>query len=426
MKKIFLLFGLTFVTYFAYSQKLLMDMVDTTSDVGKGLLDIYKHYNYLRLSGYIHPQYQVIQEKGAQTYNGGNFNEHSDNRFMFRRARFRFDFLRMNDLDQPVVQVVMQIDGTERGVNIRDFWGRYFENKLQLFSFTMGMFARPFGHEVNYSSQFREVPERGRMSQILMRTERDLGAMITFRSRKAKNALKNLQFDVGVFNGQGLISEREYDSYKDLISRITYRDIPIVKNVTLNVGLSTLQGGIMQPSKYSYHTAKNQYIVDSNVNHIGRRSPRIYYGADAQLKWKHRWGQTQLRAEYWKGKQSAYQRSSETPDDLEDLPFFVRDFDGAFVYLLQDIVNPKHQFGIRYDFYDPNRDVKGEEIYNNGVFSAADIRYDTWSVGYNYYMSENLKLMIWYDMPRNEKTRLTDFTSDKKDNIFTFRIQYTF
>ena len=64
---------------------------------------------------------------------------------------------------------------------------------------TAGMFARPFGYEVNLSSTFREAPERGRMSQILMPSERDLGAMITYEPlrRDAKN--KIIKIDAGVF-----------------------------------------------------------------------------------------------------------------------------------------------------------------------------------------------------------------------------------
>lgn len=425
MRRFLLLFGLLFSSIFVRAQYL-MDMVDTSSNVGKGLFEIYQNYKYLQLSGYMHPQFQVIQQKGAETYNGGDFSEFSDNRFMFRRARVRFDFLHENHLSQPVVQIVMQLDGTERGVNIRDFWGRYFENKLELFSFTVGMFARPFGHEVNYSSQVREVPERGRMSQILMKTERDLGAMITFKPRKADHPLRNFQYDLGVFNGQGMISENEYDSYKDIISRITYKNIELAKDLQLNLGASVLFGGIMQPSKYSYRSKDEKYIIDSSLHNFGRKSPRTYYGADAQLVLKHQWGKTELRAEYWKGQQSAYRESSETPEDLIAAPFFVRDFDGAFIYFLQNIGNSKHQIGVRYDFYDPNTDVEGDDIVENNIFSAADIRYDTWTFGYNYYINQHFKLMLWYDIPKNEKTQLTKYKNDLKDNVFTFRIQYTF
>ena len=66
------------------------------------------------------------------------------------------------------------------------------------------MFARPFGYEVNLSSSDREAPERGRMSQILMKTERDLGVMASFEPKKTKHFFKHIKIDGGFFNGQGL------------------------------------------------------------------------------------------------------------------------------------------------------------------------------------------------------------------------------
>ena len=78
---------------------------------------------------------------------------------MLRRGRIRFDYVRFNKTNKASVQFVFQFDGTERGVFIRDFWGRVFENKFQLFSFATGMFARPFSYELNLSSSDRESPE---------------------------------------------------------------------------------------------------------------------------------------------------------------------------------------------------------------------------------------------------------------------------
>jgi hypothetical protein len=69
------------------AQRFLMDLVDTTNQMGKGMLSIYERYNRVRISGYIQPQFQVISKEGAETYNGGNFSALSNNRFMLRRGR---------------------------------------------------------------------------------------------------------------------------------------------------------------------------------------------------------------------------------------------------------------------------------------------------------------------------------------------------
>ena len=141
-----------------YSQaQFLMDMVDTSKDIGKGMLSIYQKFDRIRISGYIQPQFQITQHKGAKGFNGGDFPEKSDNRFMLRRGRIKFEYVHFAEKTGPSVQFVFQFDGSERGVFIRDFWGRVFENKLQLLSFTGGMFARPFSYELNLSSDRKSV-----------------------------------------------------------------------------------------------------------------------------------------------------------------------------------------------------------------------------------------------------------------------------
>lgn len=413
------------------SAQFLMDMVDTTSDVGKGLLSIYKKFDRINISGYMQPQYQVANHQGAENYSGGDFALHSNSRFMLRRGRIRFDYARFNDRDQPSVQFVFQFDGTERGVAIRDFWGRVFENKWQLFSFTAGMFARPFGYEVNVSSSDRESPERGRMSQILMKSERDLGVMGSLEPRGRSNGWRYFKLDLGIFNGQGLTGPNEYDSFKDIISRLSLKPYPVTERLSVSAGISFLQGGFIQNTKYVYNTensnGKKQFVVDSSEDNLYDEAPRQYRGVDMQWKLKHGWGTTELRGEYWWGTQTATVNETETPGLLLTTPYYIRKFNGAFFYLLQNIINKKHQIGIKYDWYDPNTEVKGEEIGEGGNnITAANIRYDTWSVGYNYYVNEHLKLLMWYDMVQHESTSLPAYSSKQSANVFTCRLQFRF
>ena len=424
-----------FLVLLFFSQKsdaqFLMDMIDTTKDVGKGLVSIYQKFDHIRISGYLQPQFQVAQEKGAHSYSGGDFGTHSNNRFMLRRGRLRFDYARFNDQNQPVLQFAFQFDGTERGVFIRDFFGRFFENKFQLFAFATGMFARPFGYEVNLASSDRESPERGRMSQTLMKTERDLGAMVSFEPRRKDHPLRYLKLDVGLFNGQGLSGPGEYDSYKDLISRLSLKPVHISNAIILSAGVSLLQGGIVQNDKrvYSMGTigSNKDFVVDSSASNFGAKAPRKYYGSDIQVRIKNKWGFTEFRAEYWWGTQTASASTSETPGLLLNEPYYIRKFNGAFFYFLQHIVNVHHQIGIKYDWYDPNSAISGLEIGKGGTnISAANIKFSTLSLGYIYYINDDLKLMLWNDIIRNEKTSLVDYAKDVKDDIFTCRLQYRF
>lgn len=410
-----------------------MDMVDTSKDMGKSMLSIYKKFDHIRIGGYIQPQFQMAQDKGAKSYNGGDFATNVNNRFMIRRGRIRFDYIHFAEKKGPSVQFVFQFDGTERGVFIRDFWGRVFENKYQLFAFSVGMFARPFSYELNLSSSDRESPERGRMSQILMKTERDLGAMVSFEPRKKDNPLRYLKIDAGLFNGPGLAATADFDSHKDLITRIALKPYPLAKNITISAGASCLDGGFLQNTKYVYSTNNNAFgktfTVDSTSTNNGKIAPRKYYGADVQLKIKNKAGYTELRAEFITGTQTATSGTSETPPALLTGTdgYYVRKFNGAYFYLLQNIFNTHHQLIVKYDWYDPNAKVKSDDIGKPGTaLTATDIKYSTLGFGYIHYVNENLKLVLWYEKVTNEKTQLPGFTSDLKDDVFTCRLQFRF
>lgn len=397
------------------------------------MLSIYKKFDNVRIGGYIQPQFQVVQAKGAKSFNGGDFPANVNNRFMLRRGRIRFDYIHFAEKKGPSVQFVFQFDGSERGVFIRDFWGRFFENRYQLFAVTAGMFARPFSYELNLSSSDRESPERGRMSQLLMKTERDLGAMISFEPRKKGHPLYYLKIDAGFFNGQGLPASADFDSHKDLIIRIALKPFPLSKKILFSTGLSYLNGGFLQNTKYVFTVNDNgsgkTFMVDSSLGNAGKTAPRKYYGADAQLKIKNKVGYTELRAEFMTGTQTATLNSSETPAVLlsGNEGYYTRKFNGAYFYLLQNIFNTHHQLAIKYDWYDPNTRVKGNDIGTAGTnLNAADIKFSTLGFGYINYVNENLKLVLWYEKVTNEKTQLSGFTSDVKDDVFTCRLQFRF
>lgn len=411
----------------------LMDMVDTTKDMGKSMLSMYNNLNHMRIGGYLQPQFQAAIARGTKSYEGGDFPANVNNRLMLRRGRVRFDYLHFAEHKGPSIQIVLQFDGTERGVFIRDFWGRIFENKYKYFGFTAGMFARPFGYETNLSSSDRESPERGRMNQILMKTERDMGAMLSFDSRVKTNRFKYLKVDVGFFNGQGLTAPGEYDSHKDFIARVALKPFPVNKTITVSAAASWLNGGLSQSNKYRNEIETTSFgrffVVDSSANNIGTILPRKYYGADVQVKIKTAVGFTELRAEYIFGTQTATLTTSETPPLLlvgRD-GFYIREFKGAYFYALHNIFNVHHQVGVKLDFYDPNTKVNGQDIgkSNNGL-SATDIRYTTIGFGYINYVNENLKLVFWYARVINEKANLAGYTSDVADDVFTCRMQFRF
>lgn len=130
--------------------------------------------------------------------------------------------------------------------------------------------------------------------------------------------------------------------------------------------------------------------MNSSQNNLRRIAPRKYYGVDAQLK-----------------------NSTETPAQL--LLSFRRilcaEFTGAYFYFLQNIVNIKNQFVVKYDWYDPNTEVSGGDIGNAGTkLTPADIKYSTLGFGFILYLNDNAKIVFWHDRIRNEKTTLPGYT----------------
>jgi hypothetical protein len=399
---------------------------------------MYKRFDHIRISGYIQPQFQVASAQGAVGYSGGNFQEFSNNRFMLRRGRIRFDYVHFDANDHPKVQFVFQFDGTERGVNIRDFWGRYWMGNKSMFHLTTGMFARPFGYEINLSSADREAPERGRMSQILMKTERDLGVMVSFEPQYAHGILKYIKIDAGIFNGQGLTGPAETDSYKDFITQAMIKPVKLTKGVKISGGVSLLTGGIRQwtAAVARMGTGSNgtpSFELDSLVTKIGDRLPRLYRGMNAQLQWSNTLGLTEFRAEHWSGTQTATSMTSETPAGPVaagagiGMTPHVRQFSGVFLMMLHRIGKSRTQLGVKYDSYDPNIKVSASAWgTSNSGLTGSDVRYATLGAGVIRQVTDNMKVVGWYEWVRNEETSMAGFTEDLKDNVLTLRVQYRF
>ncbi len=434
LRKKLLLLAVTLLCCHLLQAQFLMDMVDTTKEAGRGLLAVYKKFDHLRIGGYIQPQFQVAGSKGIKSVEGGDFSARVNNRFMLRRSRVRIDYVHFSKENQPGVQIVFQFDANERAFTVRDVWGRIFENKFKMFSFTAGMFARPFGYEINLSSSDRESPERGRMSQLHTKSERDLGAMISLDVRKKEHPLKNIRIDAGFFNGQGINAAGDFDNTKDFISRISLKPVHLHKKIQLSAGLSLLSGGLQNNTKYIFSTGVdggvNKVVVDSANSNIGTISPRKYYGGDIQVKFDHGKNRfTELRAEAITGTQTGTDNNPETPVALLSGAdgFHQRKFNGAYFYFLQHLFSDHHQLIIKYDWYDANSHVRGTQIGAPGTnFSAANIKYSTLGFGYINYLTENVKLVLYYARVWNEKTQLAGFTSDVKDDVFTCRLQFRF
>ena len=421
---------------FAIAQKNINDILDSTAV--NNLLMISKKYGSVSFSGYLQPQFQYAQTKGTDAeFQGGNFADYTDNRFRLRRGRLRADYSLLNDDGSPSTYFVFQFDGSEQGVNVRDFWGRYYENKFQLFHVTAGLAGRPFGNELQLSSSAREAPERGRMSQTLMKTERDLGVTLTFSPRKKNAKLKNIQFDLGVYNGQGLSGPQEFDNSKDFVFRLSHKNYAFKKSL-LNIsgGLSALIGGLnhQNPTKYQMQKVNNLWVMAENTSpkNINEIAPRKYYGADIQLSTQNENWKSQIRAEYITGLQAGTTTSSSTPGTYPvdknnlKLPYYTRNFNGSYITFIQNLNSSKNQLILKYDWFDPNLKIKGDQINAINGFSGADVKFDTYGFGFLHHFNSHLKAVLYYDVIKNERTQLINYQKDLADNILTIRTQFYF
>jgi hypothetical protein len=380
----------------------------------------------IKISGYVQAQYQIADTVGAKSYNGGDFLPASAQRFMVRRGYLKVAYT------GKLSTCVLQANINERGFSIRDAYFSIKEPWMKAFSLTGGIFYRPFGYELSYSASLRESPELGRVTQILFPGERDLGASITFQMPE-KSALNPLKIEAGLFNGNGPNSET--DDRLDFIGRIGYEDVNKKHNLIYGLGFSYYNGSIYQAKKEVFEMgdiegiqAFRQRATDTVVgNYFNRR----YFGIDGQFSFKTPLGKTTLRGDFMTGDQPGSEKLSYSLSTAIDYSLYLRKFNGGSFYLVQSIFNNKHSIVLKYDFYDPNTEISGDEIGEKATSAKAtngtDIAFTTWGFGWITDFNQNLRLMLYYDLVKNETSKnLSGFTQDQKDNIFTIRVQYKF
>lgn len=82
---------------------------------------------------------------------------------------------------------------------------------------------------------------------------------------------------------------------------------------------------------------------------------------------------------------------------------------------------------VKYDWYDPNIKVAKAEIGKPGTnLTVGDIKFSTLGIGYAYHINPQTKVILYYDLVKNELTRVAGYDADLKDNILTCRLQFRF
>lgn len=378
----------------------------------------------LKVSGYIQGQWQWAESKGAAAFgDGGGFNKNSDNRFMVRRGRIKVTYTK------GIMQAVIQPDFTEKGVSIKDVYLSV-TSKSKVIGGQIGVFDRPFGYEISYSSSLRESPERSRVFLSLFPGERDCGAMLMLKG--GSGWLSQFTLNAGLFNGNGVGVET--DSRKDFIGRLAW--LKKSDNSELGFAFSYYYGGILNPTLADrtegevYQYTKNEGFKATQTK-FGSIEKRQYFGLAGQYIQRWGAGTTNLRAEVLMGDQPGTFKNNNNPSGNSfgagSDPLYLRQFAGGYAILVQDIGRSKHSIVLKYDYYDPNTSISGNQIGLLSNTGAADIAYSTYGLGYLFRWNKYIRLMAYYDYVDNEKSdNLSGFSSRIKQNVFTARVQVKF
>ncbi|MEI6454909.1 MAG: hypothetical protein WCO93_01355 [bacterium] len=255
-------------------------------------------------------------------------------------------------------------------------------------------------------------------------------------------------------------TNKDFDKYKDLMARLTY-GFKLGNWGGLNIGVHGYYGWIKSNST---DVLNSDYTYNKSVT-VGQALNKSWIGAEAQVYFD-LWGGLTIKGEYIFGK-NAYPGYSSDPYNvftnssafnnagdtltLTNLKTTTtqmgssieRSFMGYYAYLIKNI-GKRNQFAVRWDYYDPNTKLSADQIgvakydakiadvvkndkqyagsdpviiTNNqtktivasGLKSGvADVAYGTLTLAWTYFFDDNIKFMLAYEMPFNEKVAVND------------------
>lgn len=374
----------------------------------------------LKISGYVQGSFQYGEELASLKVGAKNDDaESSFNRWGIRRGRVKLKY------SDKWGGAVFQIDLTEKGLGVKNV---YMDLKSPFGDASLlraGIFDRPFGNEIGYSSSRRESPERSLMVQTLFPNERDLGAELVLQAAKS-SPWHLFKLEAGLFAGNGI--KPETDNRKDFIGHLSAAST-IGRSVEWGLGVSLYSGSVYQGTSKVYEMNGSEFVLDDKESNVGEFAARRYYGVDGQFTYhSSSMGTTRIRAEYIGGKQPGTDASSKSPNSssLPTTDTYIRPFSGGYCLIAQDIATLPFTGIIKYDWYDPNTKVSGDNI-GKGNTGKADVAYQTLGLGLLYKPLSSVKLTAYYEFITNEKSAaLASYDKDRKDNRFTLMLQYKF
>lgn len=406
----------------AYSQSVdEKEFKEIKENVEKNTSNIKKSQK-LKVSGYIQTQAEFSQIQGS-TKTGANSGKYSSDidgkdaeyftRYGIRRGRIKFEY------SQGIGKAVFQMDLTEKGIGFKDAYYQVTDPWAKVVSLKAGLFDRSFGDEISYSSSKRESPERTLMYQKLFPDERDLGALLTISAPKG-HALEGLKLNAGLYSGNGI---RVDDNGKmDFIGHLKYDKT--MDDISFGIGAS-YYNGTTNNADTLFYSVENALWTAKKVE-ANQLNKREYIGFDAQFTAETFMGITNIRAEYVFGTQPSLSSDFGSPKSNTYNPAsafnYNRHFSGYHAYLVQDIYHTPLALVLKYAYLDANNELKGDEIKNK-----TDLSNTAMGFGLLWKIKPELRLQAYYEANSNELSKnVSGYDTDRKDDIFTLRLQYKF
>lgn len=372
----------------------------------------------LKVSGYVQFEWQYGQRDAKLDVGSPNAEDDRNfNRFGIRRGRLKLQY------QKSIADAVLQMDFTEKGIELKDAYLSLRIPNESWIALTAGVFNRPFGREIEYSSSRRESPERSMVFRTLFPQERDVGMMLTLQPETA-SPWHFLKFQGGLFGGNGI--KTDPDSRKDFIGHLSF-DRQFKKGLTLSAGISGYFGKAYQGTDSIYRMSGPSFVLNDNATNLGKFANRRYYGFDIGSRFETALGSTKLVGELIFGQQPGAKSNSKSPNSAE-LPSndtYIRSFNGGYVSWAQGIGKTRFSSILKYDWYQPNIDVRGNQIGQNGT-TAGDVPYHTLGIG-GLYDADPIRVTLYYDFVKNgTSTNLSGFGTVLPANKLTLRLQFKF
>lgn len=396
----------------------------------------------IKVSGYMQAQYQNFESEAVQP----------SSYFSLRRVRVKFTYEATDG-----VKFVLTPDFAPGNFALKDAYVVLNDRWSKAFSLTAGKFNRP-NYEVEYSSSQRELPERSKVIGTLYPGERAIGAKLEYNPLNVPihmqlallNGAENLTINSNAGVNLNNNENKDYDNFKDVMARVTY-------NVSLGSfgGLDFGAHGYFGSFKSNaLSTLSSDYTTVTSIK-VGDALKRNWVGGEFQL-FADVLGGLSIKGEYIAGKNASvgYAPYSLAGVAKPGVANFQNKFSGYYLYLIKNL-GKKNQFAFRYDYYDPNTDIKGKDISitkftptDLTVLSAktsgkSDLATTTLGFAFHHYFDDNLRITLAYEVVQNEKVGTTgkvvdnytnpdgttgslDYSSKVNQNVLTLRIQAKF